>query len=77
MCYLSAGSSGDRGVQALRMGILVLAVPALLSFAGLFFLAYRRREPAEWHEDPDAAVQLEQSYGPLPAERQNPSPSAY
>ena len=56
MCYLSASASGDRGSQALRWGILVLAIPTLLIFAGLFILAYRRRHPVE-QEDFSSSTQ--------------------
>jgi len=52
MCYLSATASGERGSQVLRMGIIVLAVPTLLTFAGVFLLAYRRRNPVEWSAAP-------------------------
>ena len=82
MCYLSASSSGERGSQVLRLGILVLAIPALLTFAGLFFLVYRRRNPAEWDaewdEDSHASSPLEmETYLPLPTDQQNHSPSVY
>ncbi len=45
MCYMSADSTGERGSHVLRTGILVLAIPTLMTFAGLFLLAYRRRNP--------------------------------
>jgi hypothetical protein len=76
MCYLSATSSGERGSHVLRMAILVLAVPVVLTFAGVFLLAYRRRKPAAWDEDSDAVSQVEMGpYLPLPADHQNHSPS--
>ena len=80
MCYLSASSSGERGSQVLRIGILVLAVPTLLIFAGLFYLAYRRRNPAEWDEGEDstpAGQQEMDSYLPIAADQQNHSPTAF
>jgi hypothetical protein len=71
MCYLSASSSGERGAQVLRLGILVLAVPTLLTFAGLFLLAYRRRNPAGEEEDGQQPVP------PLSADQQDHSPSVF
>jgi hypothetical protein len=78
MCYLSAGSSGERGAQVLRLGILALAIPTLLIFAGLFFLAYRHRKPVERIEDEHASGQLAmEPHPPFPTDRQSHSPSFY
>lgn len=78
MCYLSASSSGARGAQVLRLGILVLAVPTLLTFAGVFLLAYRRRNPVVREEDSYANGPVEQeTYLPLPTEQQGHSPSFF
>jgi hypothetical protein len=46
MCYQNAASSGVKGRAALRHGILILLLPALSLFLGVFFLIYRRRDPA-------------------------------
>ena len=46
MCYQNAASSGAQGRAALRHGILILLVPALSLFLGVFLLIYRRRDPA-------------------------------
>ena len=46
MCYQNAASSGVQGREALRHGILILLVPALSLFIGIFSLIYRRRNPA-------------------------------
>jgi hypothetical protein len=46
MCYQNAASSGARGRAALRHGILILLLPALSLFVGIFFLIFRRRNPA-------------------------------
>ncbi len=46
MCYQNAASSGVQGREALRRGILILLVPALSLFIGIFSLIYRRRNPA-------------------------------
>lgn len=43
LCYASAASSGAKGIEALRMGILVLLIPAMLIFAGVIFIAVRHR----------------------------------
>lgn len=55
MCYLSASSSGEQGSRVLRWGILVLAIPVLLVFVGLFLLAWRRRQPAGWEPEEQTA----------------------
>jgi hypothetical protein len=46
MCYQNAAASGAQGQAALRHGILILLVPALSLFAGIFGLIYRRRNVA-------------------------------
>lgn len=46
MCYQNAAASGARGSAALRHGILVLLLPAISIFLGIFALIYRRRNPA-------------------------------
>jgi hypothetical protein len=43
MCYQNAASSGAQGRAALRHGILILLLPALSLFAGIFLLFYDRR----------------------------------
>ncbi|HXJ17815.1 MAG TPA: hypothetical protein VNM68_11555 [Candidatus Polarisedimenticolia bacterium] len=43
MCYQNAASSGAQGQAALRHGILILLIPALGLFTGIFGLIYRRR----------------------------------
>lgn len=78
MCYLSASSSGERGSQVLRMGILVLAIPTLLTFAGVFLLAYRRRNPAEWDVDSLSTSPVEKEpFLPLPTDQQSTSASVF
>src|SRR5437867_1971650 len=51
LCYMSAASTGSHGAHVLRMGIIVLVVPAVLLFAGVVLLAVRRRNPA-----PDGSI---------------------
>lgn len=48
MCYQNAASSGTQGRAALRHGILILLLPALALFIGIFVLIYRRRNPADF-----------------------------
>lgn len=46
MCYQNAAASGPAGQAALRHGILILLLPAVSLFLGVFALIYRRRNPA-------------------------------
>jgi len=46
MCYQNASASGPQGAQALRYGILILMLPTLTLFTGIFALIYRRRNVA-------------------------------
>jgi phosphate/sulfate permease len=46
MCYQGAAASGAQGGTALRHGILLLFVPAISLFVGIFALIYRRRNVA-------------------------------
>ena len=46
MCYQNASASGPQGSQALRHGILILLLPTLTLFTGIFGLIYRRRNVA-------------------------------
>ena len=43
MCYQNAAASGPQGREALRHGILVLLVPTISLFIGIFGLLYTRR----------------------------------
>jgi hypothetical protein len=43
MCYQNAAASGQHGRAALRHGILILLLPAISLFLGIFGLIYRRR----------------------------------
>ncbi|HKQ85908.1 MAG TPA: hypothetical protein VJS43_03960 [Candidatus Acidoferrales bacterium] len=42
MCYQNAAASGAKGQEALRHGILILLIPALALFGGIFVAIYRR-----------------------------------
>jgi hypothetical protein len=46
MCYQSAAASGAQGRDVLRQGILILLLPGLSLFFGVFVLIYRRRNVA-------------------------------
>ncbi|MGH9712138.1 MAG: hypothetical protein ACRD5M_02435 [Candidatus Acidiferrales bacterium] len=46
MCYQSASATGTQGRDALRHGILVLLLPTLSLFIGIFALIYHRRNVA-------------------------------
>ena len=46
MCYQGAAASGAQGGAALRHGILLLFVPAISLFVGIFALIYHRRNVA-------------------------------
>ena len=43
MCYQNAAATGSQGRAALQHGILILLLPALSLFLGIFGLMYRRR----------------------------------
>ena len=42
MCYQNAAASGEQGRAALRHGILILLLPAISLFLGIFVLIHRR-----------------------------------
>ncbi|HEY4709906.1 MAG TPA: hypothetical protein VIH46_07040 [Candidatus Acidoferrales bacterium] len=44
MCYQTAAASGAPGREALRQGILILLLPAVCVFLGVFVLIYRRNK---------------------------------
>jgi hypothetical protein len=43
LCYTQAASAGDRIIQGLRSGILVLVIPPMFMSVGITVLAYRKR----------------------------------
>lgn len=43
LCYTQAAGSGDRLVQALRSGIVILIVPPMLICIGIAVMAYKKR----------------------------------
>ena len=44
MCYTSAAAAKEAGLQALRNGILILGIPPLVMFIGIFLYVLRRRD---------------------------------
>lgn len=46
MCYQNASAAGAQGREALRHGILILLLPTLSLFIGIFALIYHRRNVA-------------------------------
>lgn len=49
MCYTTAAAAKAAAIRALRSGILVLLIPPVLMFIGIFVLAYSRRESFNEH----------------------------
>jgi len=43
LCYQSAAATGSRSIVALQHGILILLIPSVGLFVGIFGLIYRRR----------------------------------
>jgi hypothetical protein len=43
LCYSQAASAGDRMIQALRSGILVLIVPPMFMWVAVTVVVYRKR----------------------------------
>jgi hypothetical protein len=42
LCYTSLASSGPTAMHAFQVAMITLLIPALLLFAGVFFLVFRR-----------------------------------
>lgn len=49
LCYTQAAGSGQRFIQALRSGILILMLPPMAISIGLAVMAYRKRN--QFNED--------------------------
>src|ERR1035438_1579742 len=45
MCYTAAAQQSAQGKHALDVGILMLLMPAIGMFCGLFFFVWRSKEP--------------------------------
>ena len=44
MCYASAAAQSAQGIRALNLGILILLIPTVVIFGGIFLVTYRRRD---------------------------------
>ncbi len=59
LCYTQAAQSGNRMIEALKSGILILIAPPTLMSLGLVFICYRKRNQTrdfdsaggEWHKE--------------------------
>jgi hypothetical protein len=54
LCYTSAASAGNRMIQALQSGILILVVPPTLMSVGMIFIVYRKRNQFRPDNAPDS-----------------------
>jgi len=59
MCYNTAAAAKAAAIQALRSGILILLVPSILLFGGIFVLAFRSRERFRGSNVEDLALDRE------------------
>ena len=57
LCYTQASSAGQRMIQALRSGILILIVPPTLGTVGMIFVVHRRRNQIRKIESRNSPVQ--------------------
>jgi len=82
MCYTSAAAAKASAIQALRSGILILLLPALAMFAGIFVVIYRSRNRfngvVEWTAEHDRdgremLIRMDRVDVPEPRERILPS----
>ena len=82
MCYTSAAAAKAGAIQALRSGILILLIPALTMFAGIFVVIYRSRDrfngSADWSAERDRElremlIRMDRTEKPDPQERILPS----
>lgn len=51
LCYTQAASSGQKMIEALRSGILILVAPPTLASLGLIFIVHRKRNQTRRVED--------------------------
>jgi len=73
LCYTSVAGGGDAAMRAFMWGVLSLLVPALLLFAGVFFLIYLRARAATQAQSVPAARPVR---APRMAPGLQPNPSA-
>lgn len=51
LCYTQAAGAGHRFIQGLRTGILVLIVPPMFMSLGITWLAYKKRNRTNDHNE--------------------------
>lgn len=55
LCYTSAASAGNRMIQALQSGILILVLPPTFMSVGMIFIMYHKRNHFRQADDsPDS-----------------------
>ncbi|MGA2694771.1 MAG: hypothetical protein ABSE92_01845 [Terriglobales bacterium] len=59
LCYTQAASAGQRVIQALRSGILMLVIPPAFLSVGVTVMAYRKRNQ---FVNPEDAADSERSW---------------
>ncbi len=64
MCYTSAASQRPRAIHALNQGIVILLIPPIVIFLGVFAVFYWRRNA--WHGGRYPSGALEPSADPAP-----------
>jgi hypothetical protein len=55
LCYTQAASSGQRMIQALRDGILILVIPPTLGSVGMLFIIHRKRNQVRSAENKESS----------------------
>ena len=55
LCYTQAASAGQRMIEALRSGILILVLPPTFASIGMLFIVHRKRNQVRLMEDKDAS----------------------
>jgi len=51
LCYTQAASSGQKMIQALRDGILILVIPPTLASVAMLFIVHRKRNQIRRREN--------------------------
>jgi hypothetical protein len=76
LCYTSAAATGERGAVVLRIGILVLLIPTLLTFAGVLLLTLRSLKRHEsWTDESRREEEEQREFLPLTASQESGAPS--
>ncbi len=57
LCYTQAASAGQRMIEALRSGILILIIPPTLGSVGMIFLVHHKRNHVRRTEYGDESSQ--------------------